>query len=83
VQSETTKIDEEGLRKSLGTKLWNKVTDRKVSKSKLLIAIAEGEISQELASSFITVQANKAYIRFSEGQRKEDDDDGERTDQAE
>jgi len=84
VQTETTKIDEDGLRKAVGVKLWNRVTDRKVNKAKLITLIGEGEISQEPASSFISVQQSKPYIRFSEGQRKEEDsDDGERTDSQE
>ena len=74
VQTETTKIDEEGLRKALGVKLWNKVTVRKVDKAKLTTIIADGEVSPELASGFLTVQKNKPYIRYSEGQKKENED---------
>jgi hypothetical protein len=77
VQTETTKIDEEGLRKALGVKLWNKVTVKKVDKAKLTAIIADGEISPELASGFLTVQKNKPYIRYSEGQRKDDEDSDE------
>ena len=77
VQTESTKIDEEGLRKAVGVKIWNKVTDRKVNKAKLVTVIGEGEVSQELASSFITVQKNKPYIRYSEGQKREDDEDSD------
>lgn len=78
VQTETTKIDEDGLRKAVGVKVWNRITNRKVDKAKLMTVIGEGEISQELAASFITLQKSKPYIRFSEGQRKEEDEDDER-----
>ena len=77
MQTETTKIDEEGLRKALGVKLWNKVTVKKVDKAKLTAIIADGEVSPELASGFLTVQKNKPYIRYSEGQRKDDEDSDE------
>ena len=77
MQTETTKIDEEGLRKALGVKLWNKITVKKVDKAKLTTTIADGEISPELASGFLTVQKNKPYIRYTEGQKKESDDEDE------
>jgi len=77
VQTETTKIDEDGLRKAVGVKLWNKITVKKVDKAKLTTTIADGEISPELASGFLTVQKNKPYIRYSEGQKKENDESDE------
>ena len=74
VQTESTKIDEDGLRKAVGVKLWNKITVKKVDKAKLTETIADGEISPELASGFLTVQKNKPYIRYTEGQKKENED---------
>jgi hypothetical protein len=86
VQNETIKIDEAGLKKSVSVKVWNRLTDRKVNRDKLKTAIADGELSQELASAFLSVQKSKPYIRYSEGKRREEvegDDERERTDSEE
>lgn len=77
VQSETTKIDEDGLRKAVGVKIWNHITVKKVDRAKLMESIGEGEISQELASGFLTTVQSKPFIRYSEGQRKEGEDTDE------
>src|SRR6478609_4162912 len=39
VQTESTKIDEDGLRKAVGVKIWNKITVKKVDKAKLVTSI--------------------------------------------
>lgn len=75
MQTETVKIDEDGLRKAVGVKVWNKITDRKVNKAKLSQVIGDGEISQELASGFLRTSPNKPYLRYTEGQKREDEDD--------
>jgi hypothetical protein len=79
VQTESTKIDEEGLRKAVGVKIWNAITDRKVNKAKLLEQVGTGTLTEQQVAPFITVVPNKAYLRYSEGQRKDaeevDDDD--------
>lgn len=43
-------IDEDKLKKALGAKAWNKVTDRSLNKSKLEEAIASGEIDANVVA---------------------------------
>ena len=45
VVSSTTVVNEDQLKKLFGAKVWNKITTRKMDKSKLDVAIKEGEVS--------------------------------------
>lgn len=59
-------VNEEGLRKHLGARAWNKITDRKFSKVKLEKALDEEALSVEDVSPYVNEVENKGYVRVSE-----------------
>lgn len=78
VQTESTVINEEGLRKEVGVKVWNKITDRKVNRAKVTKAVEDGEISPEVLGTFVQVKKASPYIRhtdkpYVEGEEIEED----------
>src|SRR5690606_13865059 len=66
VQTTRVVVNEVGLRKALGVKSWNKITDRKFSKAKLEKALDEDLIDVNVVSPFIEEVDNKAFLRVSE-----------------
>lgn len=72
-QSEYVKsVDEKGLKKALGAKVWKTVTDQKLSQAKLKAAIEAGEVSPLVAGPFIVTALKTASITLSHP--KEDDE---------
>jgi hypothetical protein len=66
VQGERPVINESGLKKSLGARLWKTVTVQKLDRKKLDAAMESGKIDPVLVVQNSTVVAAKAYIRTSE-----------------
>ena len=65
-QSEYVKaVDEKGLKKALGAKVWRLITDTKLSQAKLKAAIAAGEVDALTASVYITTALKTASITLS------------------
>jgi len=65
-QSEYVKsVDEKGLKKALGAKVWRTITDTKLSQTKLKAAITAGEVDALTASVYITTALKTASITLS------------------
>jgi len=66
VQAERVKINELGLKKALGARLFNKLTVAKVDQNKLKSAIAEGIVDPVVLEQHSEVVLNKPSIRITE-----------------
>jgi len=64
-------VDEKGLKKALGAKVWKTVTEVKLSQTKLKAAIADGTVDAVTASIFIEVAQKKASITLSNPKEEE------------
>lgn len=65
VRSERTKIDDEGLRKAIGSRSWNKLTTRKVDAKLLEKAVISGEVQEATVSRYVTITTASAYPRIT------------------
>ena len=72
VQSERVTVDEVGLRKSLGGKIFDSLTDKKLNRKKLEAALDNGDVDVERVSPYVSSQSGSAYIRYT--LKKEDDE---------
>lgn len=72
VRRTTVQVDEEGLRKSMGAKVFDKYTDSKLNRRKLEKALEDGEVDVSVVSPFVSEKAGAAYLRWTE---KKDGDD--------
>lgn len=64
-------VDEKGLKKAVGAKVWRIITDVKLSQPKLKKAIADGVVDGQVAGSFLTVATKKASITLSNPKEEE------------
>lgn len=65
VKSSSLVIDELGLKKSLGVKLWNKTTKRVLDKTKLEALVLTGEISPYVVAKHSTDKPRSPYVRIT------------------
>jgi len=67
VQGETVRIDEDGLRKFIGARQFNKVCIKKVDRKALEKAIVNPSfpLTPEELSAFVSITVNKAYVRIT------------------
>lgn len=65
VEGIRTTIDENSLKKSLGEKLWMKVSSRVLDKKKLEAHIASGEVDPIVVAESSTEKANAPYIKLT------------------
>lgn len=65
VAAERTVIDEDGLKKGLGAKVWNKFTIRKLDRSKLEQALLDGSVDPVLVARHSVVKRDTPHIRVS------------------
>jgi len=65
VTSETLTINEDGLAKALGAKVWAKCTKRVLDKKKLEALITTGEINAVVVAANSSENARKPYVRIS------------------
>ena len=65
VQSEVLEIDEAGLKKALGAKLWAKVTKQVLDKKKLEACVTTGDISPVIVAANSVEKARRPYVRFT------------------
>jgi hypothetical protein len=56
-------VDESGLRKELGARLFNTITVRKVDLEQLNVAVMEGRIKKEEVSAYVSTNEHP-YVRF-------------------
>jgi hypothetical protein len=66
VQAERVKINEDGLRKALGARAFNKLTIRKVDQKKVTEALTQGEIDPVVVSQYTEAVLNRPSIRITE-----------------
>lgn len=65
VEGIRTTIDENSLKRSLGEKLWMKVSSRVLDKKKLEAHIASGEVDPLVVAEASTEKANAPYIKIT------------------
>lgn len=65
VQTERVKVDEDSLVKSIGRRLYNKVTTRKVDTKLLECAIRDGWIDQDTIANSMVVSKSTPYMRVT------------------
>lgn len=65
VQSVKTLIDENSLKRSLGEKLWMKVSTRVLDKKKLEAFIATGEVDPMIVAECSTESGNAPYVKIT------------------
>lgn len=65
VEGIRTTIDENTLKKSLGEKLWVKVSSRVLDKKKLEAHIASGEVDPIVVAESSTEKANAPYVKLT------------------
>lgn len=65
VQTERVKVDEDSLVKSIGKRLYNKVSTRKVDTKLLDSAIRDGWIDSEAIANSMVVSKSTPYMRVS------------------
>ena len=65
VQSVKTIIDESSLKRSLGEKLWMKVSTRMLDKKKLEAFIATGEVDPMIVAECSTESDNAPYVKIT------------------
>ena len=73
VQSVTTKVNEDGLKKAIGAPAWNKLTTAKLDRKKLSAAMDSGELDPYIVGQHVTETPSKPFIRFTEGAKEDDD----------
>jgi ATP-dependent helicase YprA (DUF1998 family) len=66
VRPETMTFDENGLRKALGAKVFNKLTTAKLDRKKLEKAIESGEIDPVVVAQNTTLILQNTHIRVTE-----------------
>jgi hypothetical protein len=66
VQAEQVKIDEPGLRKALGAKVYDDLCVKKIDKNKLREAVTEKKVDAVVVAQHTEVSLGSAYIKFSE-----------------
>lgn len=76
VQGETTSINEESLRKSLGATRYRKYTVEKLDRKKLEAAMELGEVDPIVVGQHVTVKASNPYLRFTEKDAGSDEHSG-------
>jgi hypothetical protein len=59
-------LNEEGLKKSLGAKKWNRLTMRVLDKKKLEAALESGEVDPMLVAQNSIVVEDKAFLKVSD-----------------
>ena len=71
VRQTRVKVDEAGLRKALGAKVYDKFTDKKLNRSKLEKALDNGEVDATAVSPYVKEEVGSPYILITE--RKKDE----------
>lgn len=72
VRRTTVEVDEAGLRKSLGAKVYDKYTDSRLNRRRLEQALEAGEVEVTAVSPFVSEKVGAAHLRWTE---KKDGDD--------
>jgi hypothetical protein len=70
VKNESYKVNEMGLKRAVGARVYNKVTKSVLDKKKLEQAVTEGLIDPVIVAQNSELSESKAYIRISETTQK-------------
>lgn len=73
VRGNRISVNSDGLRKALGTKKWNLVTEKKFSKARLEKALDDGKIEATEVSPYVTEVENAPFLRISEVKSEADE----------
>jgi methionine synthase I (cobalamin-dependent) len=73
-QREVVNIDEPGLRKALGAKLFDTYCTKKLDKTALRRGISDNQVDPVIVAQHSQVSMGKAYVLFSEPAEKEPDE---------
>lgn len=73
VQSETVKIDEDGLKAKLGEDVWEQITTSKLDMKKLESMVATGAIAVEHVEEYSTIVPRTPYVKITKAKTKLDD----------
>lgn len=65
VQQERLHFHEAGLKKTLGSKMWNKVTKRVLDQDKLVARIQSGDIDEADVAKNTETTLNRPYVKFT------------------
>lgn len=71
VKSETTSVDETGLKKAIGAAAFGKITVQRVDQTRLKNAMVAGEIDPVVVAQYTTIKQRAPYIRYSEKEVEE------------
>jgi len=61
----TTAIDEKGLRKALGARVFDKFTERKLNRKKLEDAIDQGAVDQLVVAQYVEAKKSEPFLTFT------------------
>ena len=75
VANRRVEINDLGLKRQLGARVWHKYTDEKVNKSLLEAGIAAGEIDQTTIQQYITVTEHPTVRLYVLDRKAEESDD--------
>ena len=67
VQNTTTVVNEDGLKKEIGARAFNKLTTAKLDRKKLETALTDGTIDPFTVGKHTEEKPSKAFIRYTEG----------------
>jgi len=73
VQAHTTQIDEQGLRKALTAKVFDRYTKRVLDRKSMENAIDAGDVDPVVVSRFVTLRPNKPHLTYKAGAPVEED----------
>lgn len=69
VRGERTNIDPVSLKKALGARMWNTLTERKLDLKKVERAISKGDIDPVIVSQSTTYVNSSPYVRITDSKR--------------
>lgn len=76
VSSSRTSVNEEGLKKELGARLFNKATKRVLDKAKLEKMMDEGQVDPMIVGKHVVVKDSNPYIKISKSEINQEEKDG-------
>jgi hypothetical protein len=65
VQASSEYLDEAAFRKSLPTRIWNKISRRVIDQNMLAVAITNGDITQDQVDKFKQKRKNNPFARIT------------------
>ena len=66
-------VNEQGLRKALTAKVYDKYTDKKLNRKLLEEAMEKGEIDPKAVLPYVEEKPGEPYLRYTEAEAKDDE----------